>query len=232
MDEKGRYHTLNKPFSDERCGALLMEAGALLSILPPPPAKVLECGCGSGWLSYFLAKRGYDTTGVDISEEAIRLAKTCPYFQECPSPCFLVSDFDDLPFRDQFDAVIFFAALHHCLDTEKVLASVYLALKPGGICLASEPGLGHHRASRKVFEEFDVTDRDMPPAAAIKIGKRVGFRGGRIYQHADQIASALYCQPTYKWRRILFKLPFGALAALVFSMVFYKRYNGIVKLIK
>ncbi|MEM0293893.1 MAG: class I SAM-dependent methyltransferase [Saccharolobus sp.] len=38
--------------------------------------KVLDVPCGIGRVSYFLVKRGYDVTGIDISEKMINMAKS------------------------------------------------------------------------------------------------------------------------------------------------------------
>jgi SAM-dependent methyltransferase len=229
IGESGRAHSINKPFSDPKCGALLMEAGAILSLLPPPPAKVLECGCGTGWLTYFLAKRGYDAVGQDVAEYAIHLAKENPTFRESPAPEFIISDFEKLGRDAQFDAVVFFAALHHTLDPQKVFDSAWRVLKPGGVLIASEPGLGHQKRSAKVLEEYDVTDIDMPPVKSIMHGKKAGFTKFRIHQHADQICSVLYDNnPGGSLKRLAWKVPGLKYAALIFSLLFYKRYNGII----
>ncbi|MEN4006859.1 MAG: methyltransferase domain-containing protein [Methanobacteriaceae archaeon] len=49
----------------------------LLDILPAPEEniKIIEVGCGSARLSCFLASLGYDTTCLDYSENALRVAK-------------------------------------------------------------------------------------------------------------------------------------------------------------
>ena len=36
--------------------------------------SVVDLACGSGWLSFMLAEQGFQVTGVDISESAIKLA--------------------------------------------------------------------------------------------------------------------------------------------------------------
>src|SRR3989338_11364611 len=37
--------------------------------------KVLDLGCGSGWLSIFISKYGFDVTGIDAAKGAIELGK-------------------------------------------------------------------------------------------------------------------------------------------------------------
>lgn len=42
---------------------------------PAKGAKVLDVGCGSGFMSAILAKLGFEVTGVDLSEEMVAQAK-------------------------------------------------------------------------------------------------------------------------------------------------------------
>ncbi len=42
---------------------------------PKPPCKVIDFGCGEGIYSLYLAKRGFDVVGVDISPSAIARAR-------------------------------------------------------------------------------------------------------------------------------------------------------------
>ena len=36
--------------------------------------RILEVGCGRGYLSLELARRGHDLLGIDVNEETIRIA--------------------------------------------------------------------------------------------------------------------------------------------------------------
>jgi SAM-dependent methyltransferase len=228
IGEDGRQHAVNKPFSDEACGVELMQVGALLTLMPPPPARVLECGCGTGWLCYFLQKRGYEAIGTDVSSHAIDLARANSLFEGGDTPSFIVADSERLPFDSEFDIVIFFDSLHHSVDEREALRSAYRALKPGGICIASEPGLGHESRSRSAIERYDVTEKDMPPSYVIRLGREVGFANGKAYPRADHLGRLLF---TRRWSalgrlsRLLVRWPFNYLA-IIFLLFFAKRYYG------
>ena len=72
--------------------------------------RVLDAGCGKGWLSGKLAEMGFLTTGVDISEAAIEFAKNRGLGS------FYVSCLDQFSSPDVYDAVICMDVLFHILD--------------------------------------------------------------------------------------------------------------------
>src|SRR5438552_716108 len=109
-------HAFNKPFSDPECGRYLLDLGAVFSLLPPLPARVLDVGVGTGWTSVFLARRGYDVVGQDIAPDMIALAESNREQAGVTSLHFVVGDYEQLPFVEEFDAVLFYDALHHAED--------------------------------------------------------------------------------------------------------------------
>jgi SAM-dependent methyltransferase len=174
------------------------ELGALMSLLPPPPARVLDLGCGTGWLSWILQSSGYHVTGVDIAPRAVELAQAyvaqmaMPDHIEVGVPVFLASPADALPFDSEFDAAIFFDSLHHVPDERSAITAVARALKPGGVLLTSEPGRGHAAASAAVVEKFGVTERDMPVGRIRKAGEAAGLVHVATLSRADELGSHLY----------------------------------------
>ncbi|WP_230209192.1 bifunctional 2-polyprenyl-6-hydroxyphenol methylase/3-demethylubiquinol 3-O-methyltransferase UbiG [Nostocoides sp. HKS02] len=47
----------------------------LLGVLPQPPARIADLGCGTGTLSVLLAEAGYQVDGLDFSPRMIELAE-------------------------------------------------------------------------------------------------------------------------------------------------------------
>ncbi|WP_197022356.1 class I SAM-dependent methyltransferase [Candidatus Blastococcus massiliensis] len=46
----------------------------LVGVLPPPPARILDLGCGTGSVSVLLAELGHRVTGVDLSPRMVERA--------------------------------------------------------------------------------------------------------------------------------------------------------------
>ncbi len=198
MGEAGRWHSANKPFSDPSCPDNLVRIGSLMKLLPEPPGRILDLGCGAGWTSEFLGRRGHPVVGVDIAPDMIYRAQARCQDRELRKVSFVVSDFENLPFRDEFDGALFFDALHHAVDEEAALAAAYRALKPGGVCVTCEPGHGHSQSEEalRAVSKFDVTEKDMPPSRIVALGRRVGFKRARVYPHPHDFSRFVYGWPT------------------------------------
>lgn len=191
-------HAINKPFSDPDCAKYLAELSAILQLLPPP-AKLLDAGCGTGWTSCFFAKRGYDVVGVDIASDMIDLARDLAKRECLENATFEVFDYEAMPFRDEFDCAVFFDSLHHSVDEKLAVKAIFNALKPGGRCITDEPGVGHGTSdvSLNAIETFGVTERDMPPTLIIKAGRAAGFTKFMVYPHPYN-----FLQLTYRYRGV------------------------------
>ena len=81
--------------------------------------RVLEIGCGVGFISLELARNGCNVIGIDISEKNIevakKMAKENPYKKGFGSLEYHVSEiFNFLEnCKNTFDAIVFYGILHH-----------------------------------------------------------------------------------------------------------------------
>src|SRR5262245_25060871 len=91
-------HATNKPFSDGHCGRNLIRLGTIFTLLPPPPARILDLGCGTGWTSQFFARAGYRVVGCDVAPEMIRLANAQREAARLENLTFRVADYEQLDF--------------------------------------------------------------------------------------------------------------------------------------
>ncbi len=97
----------------------------------PPNAIILDAGCAAGRDAGEFAKRQVDYTGVDLSNNLLRIAK-----RNNPSLTFIQADFSQLPLpNNSFDGIWANASLVHLpsIRTVKlVISEFYRILKPGG----------------------------------------------------------------------------------------------------
>lgn len=117
----------------EEIGLIQSEERVLRKFFTPPAGKVLDIGCGAGRTTHKLAERGFDVTGVDISEPMIRAA-TDLY----PDPDFHVGDAVNLRFEDEAFEYAFFSAcgldyVYPETDRLAALEEAHRILKPGGV---------------------------------------------------------------------------------------------------
>jgi 2-polyprenyl-6-hydroxyphenyl methylase/3-demethylubiquinone-9 3-methyltransferase len=93
--------------------------------------KVLDVGCGAGFLSNDLAKEKLQVTGIDLSEESLIVAKK---YDETKSVIYQTADAYHLPFPDQsFDVITAMDFLEHVDDPKGVIKEFSRVLKPNGI---------------------------------------------------------------------------------------------------
>lgn len=196
--DAGVSHNLGKPFSDAGCATNLASMGAIMTLLPDPPARILDMGCGGGWTGVFLAKRGYDVVGQDISHDMIDLANRNAAHNGLEDRLsFACRDYEQTHAKAEFDVVLFFDCLHHADDERAALTAAYDALKPGGIVITHEPGEGHSIAPHSVeaMKLYGVSERDMPPHLIIRHGLDIGFKSSRIYPMQDELLEIFFRTP-------------------------------------
>ena len=76
---------------------------------PIADKRVLDVGCGPGYLAKALLARGARMVGVDPAVDAIAAAR-----RTAPDAEFHVAGGEELPFGDRsFDGVVFLNSLHH-----------------------------------------------------------------------------------------------------------------------
>ena len=227
---EGVDFTLGKPFSDpENLGSLLSAMAAIFTLMPKNSVKVVDLGCGSGWTSDFYAKAGHNVTGIDISKPAITAA--IGFFKR-DNLSFLCCDFDKMPFKDEFDVAIFNDSLHHTDDEKETLKSVYKILKPGGIIIICEPGVGHSKSqsSLEAMKKYSVSERDMPPKLSIKALKLAGFKNIKTYSHPSKIHRVSY--KNFDCKKKLLNFTTSRIFTLFLFSSIMKKNHGVVTAIK
>lgn len=124
-----------------------------------PKSRILELGCGSGWMAEFLAMSGYSVVGTSIAPNEIQLAQQRTESLKrkgLPNELrFVVSPMESVDEAvgepNAFDVVFVFEALHHAYDWRRAVQASFRCLKPGGwLLLANEPNVLHTFISYRV----------------------------------------------------------------------------------
>ncbi|OLE55091.1 MAG: hypothetical protein AUG51_05535 [Acidobacteria bacterium 13_1_20CM_3_53_8] len=160
LNEGDRQHLFTKPFYDlankvsrwshagldddaHRQFCDFANMARLLAL--PAGARILDVGCGSGWLSEYFARLGYYVTGVDISPDLIEIAQERLHSvpsslkNSVPLKCrFVAHDIESAPLEAEFDVVICYDSLHHFEDERAVLRNLAAMLPFGGLLFVLE----------------------------------------------------------------------------------------------
>ena len=129
-----------------------------------PGRRLLDVGCGIGYLVYFAGQRGWDAYGLEISRDEIR------YGNEKLGLAGRLMDglLDPARFEDKFDVVTLFSVIEHVDDPFQFLLSVREVMTPDGILIIKTPSQASlvtkihwalHRLSGANFD-LDLYDRE------------------------------------------------------------------------
>ena len=104
--------------------------------------RILDLGCGSGYLAFPMAKNNADSEviGLDIVSDTLEANRSKANEERIKNLSFVRYDGIDFPFEDQsFDLVVTRYALHHFPDIEHSIGEMSRVLKEGGMLFISDP---------------------------------------------------------------------------------------------
>jgi 2-polyprenyl-3-methyl-5-hydroxy-6-metoxy-1,4-benzoquinol methylase len=114
--------------------------------------KILECGCGMGYLTYSLHKAGFNVIGLDISQNAVNEATE--NFGEI-YVCANVFEYA-MEHREEYDRIILTQVIEHIEEPIKWLETLQTMLKKGGkIILSTE--------NKTIYPKNAIWQTDLPP---------------------------------------------------------------------
>jgi SAM-dependent methyltransferase len=114
--------------------------------------KILEIGCGYGYTTYALRKRGFDATGMDISFKAVQKARERygNYFQ-CCDVLELANASTDI-----CDIIVMTELIEHIEDPPAFLAQIAKLLRLKGIIVVTTP-------NKAGASKDEIWETELPP---------------------------------------------------------------------
>lgn len=178
---------------------------AIIDLLPPPPARILDVGCGTGELSKTLKAAGYEMEGLspDVNHIASYAEKVDRPFHNCI--------FEDFQADTQFDVVIMsescqyiafdklFPVLATCLKKNGIWLVVDYFVKDGVTGVMAKSGHTYTEFQRAVAAsdfimdfDRDITDATLPTLDfAANLVSRGELALSMLKQRIDQRSFAL-----------------------------------------
>ena len=117
--------------------------------------KVLDIGCGSGYLLWKIHKHKSKYYGVDMSRDSLTLAK------EFIDADLRVADAHNLPFEDSyFDMVLCTDVLEHFEDDNKAVLEISRVLKKGGTAFFYTPTTSGLLSKTKLVDLYHTSEEN------------------------------------------------------------------------
>lgn len=151
-DSKAKYEA---DYADGKFGGPDYTHQWILKLLRPEKNKrLLDIGCSQGYLVGEAGKLGLATFGVDISEEAIKIAR-----KNSPSSEIICADAHALKWKDEyFDYITNIGSLEHFENPEECLNEMKRVIKRDGVACIMLPNLYYYRhIINKVLRKEDPT---------------------------------------------------------------------------
>ncbi|AKB18851.1 hypothetical protein MSWHS_1988 [Methanosarcina sp. WWM596] len=135
----------------------------------PLKSRLIEVGCGTGFVSKHLKGLGYQVECADLYLEGLKYSQK----RNAGNAYYQFNLYDPL-FVEEFDGVCAFDVLEHIDDDRLALKNMYKGLKPGGFLLLTVP------ACKKLWSNTDELAEHKRRYSAKELKEKVESTGFKI----------------------------------------------------
>ena len=176
----------DRDYKDGKFGGPSLTHRWILDLLKvKPEKKLLDIGCGQGLLLHEAQKKGLKTYGIDISSEAVKLARV-----NSPESDLVCGDAAKLPWENaKFDYITNIGSLEHFRDPEGCLSQMKRTLKPEGEAVVMLPNLYYYRhIMDKLFRgknptSYQAVERFAKRTVWQDLLEKNGFKVERVHKY-------------------------------------------------
>jgi SAM-dependent methyltransferase len=111
--------------------------GTMVQTYLPARSRLIEVGCGTGFVSRYLKKLGYHVECGDLYIEGLQYCK-----ERSAGEAYYQFNLYDPVFSEEYDAYCAFDVLEHLDDDRLALDNIHAGLKPGGLLFLTVPACG------------------------------------------------------------------------------------------
>lgn len=139
--------------------------------------RILDVGCGLGYLSYAMGRRGFEVCGIDLSEAALQTARERygPLFE-----CIDAGEFARTS-SQRYDLIVALEWIEHVPDAVGSLGDLTRLLAPGGSVIVSTP-------NREFCGRASIWHTDLPPVHRVWLSRK----------GLDKIAGRIGCECRFR----------------------------------
>lgn len=160
-DFYNRYHNKNSKFFsiiNDNNFTYYFHLRQLITILPKmgKESNILDIGCGVGTLAYYLASKGFNVIGVDVSSRAIKIANSFRSKSGLKNVNFSLGDVQMITSTRKYDLIVCTEVIEHLENDVKMLKTIYTLLNSKGKLLLSTPSVNAPLYKLGMLRKFDL----------------------------------------------------------------------------
>lgn len=162
--------------------------------------KVLDIGCGVGAIDFFLANKGFNVTGIDISHQAIKSAQaTAKNVGLSNKTKFFQGDLGKMSFNEEkFNVIICSEVLEHLQEDFAMLVKIKQLLSTNGILIVTVPSVNAPLYRWGLARTFDKRVGHLRRYSVEQISRlveNVGFKITKLKKTEGLLRNSLFLFP-------------------------------------